>query len=939
MSDSPTGSPGARPRAALPRAGWIAAALLLAAFLYSPLTEVMEPTLDASNYGSYAYFAAHRFQYGREVVPMFGPLGYVLPGTAYNGLMFWPRLAGQLAGAAGVAALVLAFFHRTRGSALRWLWLALVLVLAPAIPDLPYELAILLAGLWLLKPRPLSRMLPAMALLAFFSLIKGTHLLLALATLGVLAGVHLWQRRWRDALVLAAAYAAALLLFWVLAGQSLRHLPGFLHGIVSLSSGYNAAMSLDEPDGVLARGLLVLALLAGGIAWGAWRRKGEPAIAGGALLLAGFTFVLWKHGFVRADGHIAIFHYYAAIAAVLWFLFAFPTPAAGRGVALALMAATVLAGLWVDSPALGPWRPLHLVVARPVADLRAGFAQLLHPARDKARLDAAWARQGEQYSLRLTAEDIGRQPVDLFGARHGIIPLNGLDYRPRPMGGGSFNVYNRYLMGLNRDFLADPARRPPWYLLCLEPLDNRLGPQEDGLALLELVARYRPVRLESGYLLLQEIPGAAAPALTPLAHRTFAFGETVAVPAVPAGQMLVTRFRIPPSTPGSIRQFLYKAPAITIALQLAGGESLERRLVPAMAVSPFLFSPTLDNTTDFTRLFSPEAGKAVASFTVRTAAPWAFGENVTVEFYTMPRPPPARAPDVDEILDPASAQLYSAAPETIVAPDPRPLYLGKLPVLPLHAPGLMTWALSGAEYELAFDHGLLPEAWERGHGNGVAFIVELESPGTAPQRLFERLVDPFAHPDERRTLHARVRLPPHVAGSRLVLRTDPGPFGDNAWDWSYVTHVLLKPGLAPRGVPPVFNRVPVALAGNPPVPVVAGEQPAVLLHVPAAATFAAGSADRRVTLEFGFLPGAYTGEGRTAGAAFVLEFVSADGTAGEIFRRELDPLARPADRGPQSAVIDLPAPAPSGTWRLRTEAPAGAGNSWGWTYFSRCDIE
>ena len=57
------------------------------------------------------------------------------------------------------------------------------------------------------------------------------------------------------------------------------------------------------------------------------------------------------------------------------------------------------------------------------------------------------------------------------------------------------------------------------------------------------------------------------------------------------------------------------------------------------------------------------------------------------------------------------------------------------------------------------------------------------------------------------------------------------------------------------------------------------------------------------------------------------------------FRRTLDPVARPADRGPQSAVVELPAGAAGDRIRLRTEPVRGAGNSWGWTYFSRCGIE
>ncbi|MES1194904.1 MAG: hypothetical protein ABUL65_03345, partial [Opitutus sp.] len=47
--------------------------LALVVYFHTPVREVMAPTLDGSNYGSYAYFTARPFQYGSEVVPMAGP--------------------------------------------------------------------------------------------------------------------------------------------------------------------------------------------------------------------------------------------------------------------------------------------------------------------------------------------------------------------------------------------------------------------------------------------------------------------------------------------------------------------------------------------------------------------------------------------------------------------------------------------------------------------------------------------------------------------------------------------------------------------------------------------------------------------------------------------------------------------------------------------------
>jgi hypothetical protein len=561
---------------------------------------------------------------------------------------------------------------------------------------------------------------------------------------------------------------------------------------------------------------------------------------------------------------------------------------------------------------------------------------LLHPARDKAALDAELARTREKLSLPLVREEVGDRPVDFFGSRHGVLLLNGLDYRPRPMGGGSFNVYNPYLMELNRAFIADAHRRPPYYLLQLETIDGRFATQDDGLALLELIGRYRPLLREEGYVLLQSRETETISAPAPLASQQFHFGERVPVPAVPANRLLVARFEIPASVAGGVRRFLYKLPPVIIVAQPAtGGPSLSRRLIPGMAASPFLFSPLVEDTTGLIKLFGPEPGTVLREFSLETPDVSAYAGTLRVEFSTVPRPAAARAPDVTELLAEIPESLFTVPPAAITGPETRPLQLGKLRVQQLHAPGQLTWPLDGNEQELVFSHGLLPGTFAPGHGNGVNFQVELQSPGAAPQVLFERLVDPSGRPADRRILTSRVPLPPHLVGSTLVLRADPGPHGDNAWDWSYVTAVQMKRTAAGA----VFNRPPVALSGSVPTLAELEGDRVVMLHVPGEITLGLHDRDHQLELEFGFMPGAYTGDGHTMGADFTVDLERAGQPPREIFRKTLQPLANAADRGRQHATVRLPASAAGDRLILRTRPAAGGNASWGWTYFSRATLE
>ncbi len=110
----------------------------------------------------------------------------------------------------------------------------------------------------------------------------------------------------------------------------------------------------------------------------------------------------------------------------------------------------------------------------------------------------------------------------------------------------------------------------------------------------------------------------------------------------------------------------------------------------------------------------------------------------------------------------------------------------------LHAPGRMQWSLQGDETAFAFDFGFVPEAYDKGASNGVIFLVELLLPSGAKQVLFERMLDPVRHTSDRGSQSGRVALSKITPGTQLLLRTDPGPFGDNAWDWSYVSRLRIE---------------------------------------------------------------------------------------------------------------------------------------------------
>ncbi len=111
-----------------------------------------------------------------------------------------------------------------------------------------------------------------------------------------------------------------------------------------------------------------------------------------------------------------------------------------------------------------------------------------------------------------------------------------------------------------------------------------------------------------------------------------------------------------------------------------------------------------------------------------------------------------------------------------------------------------------------------------------------------------------------------------------------------------------------------------------------GDHEAFLVHARGELEFDAGD-DRTVTGSFGLAEGAYTNGNKTDGAEFVLEAIASDGTKSEAWRKRLDPIANPADRGEQSFTARLP----KDTVRVILRTLPGPNNNtdWDWTYWSQ----
>src|SRR5882757_8977543 len=144
-----------------PRVTRLRSVLLVAAWLGLPIAfcepafRVLDGDLDPSIFAAYAYYTAHGFQFGSDVVAMAGPYGFIMYGNFYGGDLYWLRFAAELAFAGIFAALQLWFFLQLPArSWTRWLWFPAQILFTSYISDLTAAWAMLLSGFFLLENRP-----------------------------------------------------------------------------------------------------------------------------------------------------------------------------------------------------------------------------------------------------------------------------------------------------------------------------------------------------------------------------------------------------------------------------------------------------------------------------------------------------------------------------------------------------------------------------------------------------------------------------------------------------------------------------------------------------------------------------------------------------------------------------------------------------------------
>jgi len=747
---------------------------------------------DASLDGSWPevllYAHLKGWQFGRDLAFTWGPLGFLNNQFHLGDNGSFAKLLWETVGKLGIATALVGLTRKVPV-----LWQVLFIVSCICFNWLFLDTVFLVLITLIVVTRFLSRDTPRwqlvawMVALAFLGQIKFTYTLFGCAGLLTAVVFAACDRNRISALLLAAGFPAIYALVWLLSGQNPVNLPAYFFLSFQISSGYGDAMGVDETWAVFASGV-TLAIFCGVFVGWLWERHKDRLFGIIAAVYLAFTwFITWKHGFVRADGHVLGFILYSLLLALVLPSICFPGKCWHWFQLAAVLAVGCIEIFQAALPRLCP----EVALAR----FRENSANLIHVFDLPARWRNEFETAARKVDLPAIKQAVRNSTVDVFNYDQGVALLNHLNYSPRP-NFQSFAAYTPLLMRDNLRFYQSP-RAPDYVIWKQISIDSRYPTTDDALLVPELPRAYQPVLEENGYLLLKkacDLPGEKLKREL-LLTRSLHLGEVLTLPETGTAPVWI-QANLPLNKLGKLRAFLYKPPLIYLTVTDETGRESSWRILPRIAKEGFLLSPLLETQTDFVAFCHGLGRHWIRS--LRLEAPgnqkeyWArIWNSATIRLYTLPELKLDQAPVLRELVD---AGITNLLPENAKAGMPmEPFMIGSTKALFFHARASLTFNVPEHFRKFSGAFGIRATAYEgEAHTDGVEFMVAALAPNGTKTILWRRLLDPLHQTGDRGIQTFSVDLP-LGAENKIVLETLPGPHDNTDWDWSYVATLRFEP--------------------------------------------------------------------------------------------------------------------------------------------------
>jgi hypothetical protein len=750
-------------------------------------------------------------KFGTEVIQNIGPYGFLTFPFSYGGFVPAEKLIYNFAFTFLFVLMVLWTLGRFHGIVFRASFVATISYFFFQPETSTYIFFLMAACLLMSWPHSRAALIMKFALvpvLAVLTLTKALFLFCSLLVIGFTCVGFSYNRRHDISLILMLVYAISLALLWFLAGQGPGNVIPFVVNALEFSSLYNDAMALHEPLNltIIGAALVFLASIRLLVLFIVALRQRDIEAVGASVFFGLLTFLAWKHGFVRAGGHTYIFFFFITAAAPLLMLTRFDCERRESRLWLsvkAILCAGIVAGGLLGIEKIGGW-------PNPITRLASNNLQLLGSLRsDLGRLEQQLQANKIAEALNETKKIVDRETIDNFGIVPGVIAMNELNYRGRPMP-IRFMALGSSFQEKNAAFYRDDNKAPHYVLMTEGSVDGRLLAQDDAPAFLELLAKYRPVLMENGTVLFERRADHAGNIeFVPLSETSGRFEETFPIP-LGRGRHVWACVDIRTSLLGSLYKMLYKLPQINIRLSRSdsrgSGWPKVSKFIPIKGGSCFLAAPLINTNWDFVLRSVGDLGRTAVpgqsagllemvdpdgmQFVVDSRLGNVFfDDGLKVRFFSV-----SGIPD-EPIPSEAVAQrlfTFDRLPSRVEAGAFGPMSAYGKPATLVHAPAKVDFDKPAGLGKLTADFGMLPSSFGSGSGSDGVIVSVTFTPyaGGETSTLFERILDPVKEVGDRGIQKLAVDLPRDEAGTLSIVI---GMRAHAGWDHSFLANLTLTP--------------------------------------------------------------------------------------------------------------------------------------------------
>jgi hypothetical protein len=731
---------------------------------------------------AHAYHAGLAF--GREIIFTHGPWGWLTSHfttlESFTAKWIW-EVAGKLLLSAGTVFLSLRLPLWRRAAFL----LCLPLV-GLYFPDTHFAAILFLVVTFGLVRSEGARaqVVVALVCIGVLSTMKFVYAVVGMSGVGLAVLGRLLDRRYREAALMALVAVGGFLVAWLLGGQSLLRLIDHVRMSLELSGGYSSAMSVDEPTSVFLLGAATTVVLLASCFAALRGVACRSPVWLVAVHLAFLTFVMWKHGFSRADGHVmALFSH-----ALLCGFFAAPALDRQRTFDPFLVAACLgVVGMFVWNASLVSQAPRFLA-----RHLGQGFAFVSNPSEARAAFVAALESRRAAEAVPELVHLVDDGTIDAINYHQGTLLLNDLRYVGRPVF-QSYAAYTPTLMRRNLRFLQSD-RAPEFLLWRHGTIDARFPSLDDALLVAEIPRRYETIaETPAGWLTRrrEEQPEHRDQELREVLARHVGWGETFSLPPAPATALRLECL-FDPSFVGRLRSLLYKPGSIHIVVTDDTGRETRHRLLPAIAEAGFLVHPFLETSEDVGLFLDAKARRTIHSVRFEPARPderelWA---GIHVRVFELPELPiEAQSPFSNYV----ARGIASHAPLEVASTIGVHILTDESPAgVLVHAPGHMLFLVEPETRRLTGGFGIRERAYQLdGHTDGVVFSIVAEDASGVATEIWKRTLRPLHEAADRGIQRFDIAIPEGTLRVRLV--TGAGDADNTDWDWCYWNGLTFAP--------------------------------------------------------------------------------------------------------------------------------------------------